>query len=84
MRVIHAEDRAHCLALELVAPRARVRGILEDLMARQAFTPKAASTALATYFGLPAYVFHDTIQSMVRRSPPSFVEDILTGLRQQR
>jgi IrrE N-terminal-like domain len=80
MRVVHAD----CLALELVAPQACVRVIIGNLMARQAFTPKAAATALATYFGLPAYVIHDTIQRMVRRSPPSFVEDILSGLRKQR
>jgi hypothetical protein len=84
MRVVHAEDRADRLALELVAPRACVHDVLDDLAARQPLTPEAARTALAIHFGLPAYVFHDTIQDMVRRSPPSFVEDLLAGLRQQR
>jgi hypothetical protein len=84
VRVVHAEDRADRLALELVAPRACVHDVLNDLAARQPLTLEVARTALATHFGLPAYVFHDTIQHMVRRSPPSFVEDILAGLWQQR
>jgi IrrE N-terminal-like domain len=84
MTVMHAEDRADRLALELVAPLARIRGFLDDLMAYQAFTPNASGTALATHFGLPAYAFHDIIQRIVRRSPPAFVDDILAGLRRQR
>ena len=83
VRVVRAEDRADRLALDLVAPRARVRNALNDLATRQPLTPEAARTALAAHFGLPAYVFHDTVRHMVRRSPPSFVEDILAGLRQQ-
>jgi hypothetical protein len=84
VRVVRAEDRADRFALELVAPRACVRDILDDLAARQPLTPEAARTALAAHFGLPGYVFHDTVRHMFRRSPPSFVEGILAGLRQQR
>jgi hypothetical protein len=84
MRVVRAEDRADRLALDLVAPRACVHAFLDDLAARQPLTPEAACTALAAHFGLPAYAFYDTVRHMVRRSPPSFVEDILAGLRQQR
>ena len=73
VRVVHAEDRADRLALELVAPRACVRDVLNDLAARQPLAPEAARSALAMHFGLPAYVFHDTVRHMVRRSPPSFV-----------
>jgi hypothetical protein len=82
--VAHAEDRADRLALELVAPQARVRAVLDALSDRQALTAEAARATLATHFGLPAYAFHDTIQRMVRRQPTSFVADIAEGLRRQR
>lgn len=82
--VVYAEDRADRLALELVAPRQRIHGVLEALSVRQACTQDAARTALATYFGLPASAFHLTIQRVVRRSPMSFVEDMRAGLRQHR
>jgi hypothetical protein len=81
--IARAEDRADRLAIELVAPLVHIRAILDDLVARQVFTPKAARAALATHFGLPAYAFHDIIQRMVRRPPTTFVEDISAGLRKQ-
>jgi len=84
MRIAHAEDRADRLALELVAPQACIRGVLDALAARQPFVPETADTTLAMHFGLPSYVFHDITQRMVRPSPPSFMEDILAGLRRQR
>jgi hypothetical protein len=82
--VAHAEDRADLLALELVAPQARVRAVLEALSAHQALTAEVARATLATHFGLPAYTFHDTVQRMFRRPPTSFVADITAGLRRQR
>jgi IrrE N-terminal-like domain len=82
--VAHAEDRADRLALELVAPQARVRAVLDALSARQALTAEAARATLATHFGLPAYAFHDTIQHTFRRPPTSFVADIAAGLRRRR
>jgi len=82
--VAHAEDRANRLALELVAPQARVRAVLDALSACQALTVEAARGALATHFGLPAYAFHDTIQHMFRRQPTSFIADITEGLRRRR
>ncbi len=82
--VAHAEDRADRLALELVAPQARVRAVLNELSARQALTAKAVCATLAIHFGLPAYAFHDTIQRMFRRQPTSFVADIAEGLRRRR
>jgi hypothetical protein len=82
--VADIEDRADRLALELVAPQVCVRGVLDTLLARQGVTSEIARAALARHFGLPAYVFNETIQRMVRRPPPSFVQDILEGLRQQR
>ena len=82
--VAHAEDRADQLALELVAPQARVRAVLNVLSARQALTAEVARATRATRFGLPAYAFHDTIQRMVRRQPTSFVADIAAGLRKRR
>jgi hypothetical protein len=82
--VAHAEDRADRLALELVAPQACVRAVLDALSARQALTAEAARGTLATYFGLPAYAFHDTIQRIFRRQPTSFVADIAEGLRRRR
>jgi IrrE N-terminal-like domain len=82
--VAHAEDRADRLALELVAPQACVYAVLDTLSVRQSLTPNAARTALATYFGLPAYAFHDAIQRMFRRQPTSFVADIAEGLRRRR
>jgi hypothetical protein len=82
--VAHAEDRADRLALELVAPQARVRAVLEALSARQALTAEAARATLETHFGLPAYAFHDTIQRLFRRQPTSFVADIVAGLRRRR
>jgi Zn-dependent peptidase ImmA (M78 family) len=84
VRVIYAEDRADRLALELVAPQERVRELLDDLSPRQVCTLDAVRTTLATYFGLPTHAFHNIIQRVVRRSPPSFIEDIRAGLRQQR
>jgi hypothetical protein len=82
--VAHAEDRADRLALELVAPQACVRSVIDALAARQALTAEAARATLATHFGLPAYAFHDTIQRMFRRQPTSFVADIAAGLRRRR
>jgi hypothetical protein len=82
--VAHAEDRADRLALELVAPQARVRAVLDGLSARQALTAETARATLATHFGLPAYAFHHTIQRLFRRQPTSFVADITAGLRGQR
>jgi hypothetical protein len=82
--VAHAEDRADRLALELVAPQARVRAVLDALSARQALTAEVARETLATHFGLPAYAFHDAIQRMFRRQPTSFVADIVEGLRRRR
>jgi hypothetical protein len=82
--VAHAEDRADRLALELVAPQACVRDVLDALSARQALTSDAVRATLATHFGLPAYAFNDTIQCMFRRRPPSFVADIVEGLRRRR
>jgi hypothetical protein len=81
--VAQAEDRADRLALELVAPQACVREILKGLLARQVVTPDDLRAALAMYFGLPAYAFDETIQRLVRRPLPSFVEDIRRGLRKQ-
>ena len=82
--VAQTEDRADRLALELVAPQARVHAVLDGLSARQALTAEAARGTLATYFGLPAYAFHDTIQHTFRRPPTSFVADIAAGLRRRR
>jgi hypothetical protein len=82
--VAHAEDCADRLALELVAPWACVRDVLDDLAARQPLTPEAARTALATHFGLPAYAFHNAIRRIFRRPPTSFVADIAAGLRRRR
>jgi hypothetical protein len=83
-RVFYAEDRANRLALELVAPQARVRQVLDNLSAHRAVGPEAACSALAQYFGLPVYVFEDPVRRLVQGSPPSFVADILAGLRRQR
>jgi hypothetical protein len=82
--VAQAEDRADRLALELVAPQARVRAVLDAVSARQAFTPDAARATLTTHFGLPAYAFNETIQCMFRGRLPSFVADIAEGLRRRR
>jgi hypothetical protein len=82
--VAHLEDRADRLALELVAPQACIRDVLDALSARQGITSEIARAALARRFGLPAYAFDETIRRMVRRPLPSFVQDILEGLRQQR
>jgi hypothetical protein len=82
--VVHAEDRADRIALELVAPQACVRGVLDALSAQQGLTPEIARAALARRFGLPAHAFNETIQRMVRCQPLSFVQDILQGPRQQR
>jgi hypothetical protein len=82
--VAHAEDRADRLALELVAPQASVRAVLNARSARQVLTPDAARATLATHFGLPAYAFHDTIQRLFRRQPTSFVGDLVEGLRRRR
>jgi hypothetical protein len=82
--VAHAEDCADRFALELVAPRACVRDVLDGLAARQPLTPEAARTALATHFGLPAYAFHHAIQRIFRRQPTSFIADIAAGLRRRR
>ncbi len=81
--VAHAEDRADRLALELVAPQARVRDVLDALSARQAPTPHAARPVLAAYFGLPGYAFNDTIQRMFQRRSSSFVPDVIEGLRRR-
>jgi hypothetical protein len=82
--VAHAEDCADRLAVELVAPRARVHAVLDALSDRQPLTAEAARETLATHFGLPAYAFHDTIQCLFRRQPTSFVADIAAGLRRRR
>jgi hypothetical protein len=81
--VVHAEDRADRLALELVAPQACVRNVLNALLNHQGVTPDDVRAALATHFGLPAYAFNKTIQRMVRRPLRSFAEDIRAGLRKQ-
>ena len=81
--VAHAEDRADHLALELVAPQACVRDVLDVLLNRQGVTPHDVRAALATHFGLPAYAFNETIKRMVRHPLRSFVEDIRAGLRKQ-
>jgi IrrE N-terminal-like domain len=82
--VVHAESRADRLALELVAPQACVHAVLDALSARQALTAEAVGGTLATYFGLPACAFHDTIQRIFQRQPTSFVADIAEGLRRRR
>ena len=81
--VAHAEDRADRLALELVAPQARVRHVLDVLLSRQEVSPDDVRATLTTHFGLPADAFREIIQRLVRRPLPSFVEDIRTGLRKQ-
>jgi hypothetical protein len=60
--VAHAEDRADRLALELVAPQACVRNVLDALLNRQGVTPDDVRAALATHFGLP---MRSTIPSSV-------------------
>jgi hypothetical protein len=84
LAVGYAEDRADRLALELVAPQARVREVLDALSARAPLSAEAVRTALATYFGLPAYAFRDIIQRMFQPPPRSFVADIVEALRKRR
>jgi len=81
--VVHAEDRADRLALELVAPQACVRDVLDVLLNRQGLTADNVRATLAFHFGLPAYAFNETMQRMVRRPLRSFVEDVRAGLRKQ-
>ena len=81
--VRHVEDRADRLALELVAPQARVRAVLKPLLNRHKVNPDDLRAVLATHFGLPEYAFHEIIQRLVRRPLPSFVEDIRQGLLKQ-
>jgi hypothetical protein len=82
--VVHAEDRADRLALELVAPQACIRDVLSRLSEARGVHIDDVRLALAAYFGLPPYVFDEVIQRMFRRRPPSFVAEIVEGMRRRR
>jgi hypothetical protein len=81
--VAHAEDRADRLALELVAPRERIRSFLQNLSAHDAVTLEDACSALAAYFGLPAYAFEGIAQKIGQRRPISFLADVREAIRRR-
>jgi hypothetical protein len=80
----HAEDRAERLALELMAPQACIRAVLDALSARQTLTPAIASMALATHFGLPAYAFAEVVRRMLHRRSASALADIIAEIKRRR
>ncbi|MBI3301110.1 MAG: hypothetical protein HYZ72_03395, partial [Deltaproteobacteria bacterium] len=83
--VVHAEDRAERLALELVAPRVCIISFLQNLSAPEAVNPgDEGRAALAAYFGLPTYVFDWIVQKKGQRRPVSFLADVIGAIREQR
>ena len=82
--VTHSEHRADLLALELVAPRAHVIGVLRQVSSREALTAGRAESRLASYFGLPAHVFDSMARDVRPVRPVSFLEDALMEIRDKR
>lgn len=75
-RVAPAEDRADDLGLELVAPRDRIRQLLDGLPPRTRADDRAACRALGSAFGLPGYVFRTAVAAVRPRRVPSLLEDV--------
>lgn len=82
--VAHSEHRAERLALELVAPRDHVVGVLRHLSSRETVNAEYAQSTLASYFGVPVHVFDSTVRDVRQHRPVSFIEDALIGIRNKR
>ncbi|MBE0448499.1 MAG: ImmA/IrrE family metallo-endopeptidase [Actinobacteria bacterium] len=79
-----AEHEADDLALELVAPRAKLVPLLEEIFARGATESSEICRELGAYFGLPAYILQQIIHSGgLQAQPVSFFADILSSIRGQ-
>jgi hypothetical protein len=79
-RIGLVEDRADDLGLELVAPRQRVRQVLNRMPGRPRLDALAICQALGSVFGLPPYVFAAIVAVEQRLTVPSFLEDARRAL----
>jgi hypothetical protein len=79
-RIGPVEDRADELGLELVAPRQRVRQLLNGIPDRRQFDAAAICNELGVIFGLPPYVFTEIAAVERRPRVPSFLEDVRRAL----
>lgn len=79
-RIAPVEDRADDLGLELVAPRQRVRQVLNGIPGRGPFDAAAICNALGSIFGLPPYVFAEIVAGERQPRVPSFLEDARRAL----
>jgi hypothetical protein len=79
-RIGLVEDRADDLGLELVAPRQRVRHVLNGIAGRRHFDAAAICNALGSIFGLPSNVFAEIVAVERRPRFPSFLEDARRAL----
>ena len=80
----YAEERAHRLGLELVAPRQLIIMLIQQLAAQGITSTEVVSSRLAVYFGLPANSFSNLVKPKSQRLPVSFFEDAMTAIREQR
>jgi len=77
----YAEERAHQLGFELVAPREHIMTLWGQLGAQEVTNSKEVSTRLAVYFGLPASAFYSIAEKINRRRPVSFFEDAMLTIK---
>lgn len=80
----YAEERAHRLGLELVAPRQLIIVLMRQLAAQGITSTEVVSSKLAVYFGLPVNSFSNLVKQKSQRLPVSFFEDAMTAIKERR
>ncbi len=80
----NAEERAHRLGLELVAPRQQIIKLIQKLKAQGVHNTSEVSSKLALHFGLPVDSFSNLVESRFQPRPVSFLDDALIGIRSRR
>ncbi len=77
----YAEDRAHQLGLELVAPRQRIILLMQQFKAQGSISTEVISSKLGMYFGLPENSFSNLVKQRSKLHPISFLEEARTAIR---
>ena len=77
----YAEQRAHQLGIELVAPHERIMRLWGKFGTQGMTNSKEISSRLAAYFGLPENAFCRISEKINRRRPASFLQDAISTIK---